>query len=211
MISHNEMHKKLDGGWKKKAPNISVLTTVYNGEKYIEKTIESVLKQTFSNFEYIIVDDGSTDNTAKIIKSFKDKRIKYYYHGKNQGYFNFHHAINFGLDKCEGEYVARIDADDICFSNRLEVQSRYLDRNRSIFLIGSSADVINEFGWFIGVIKKKNFPSFCFKYRISFSNPFIHSSIIFRNEGFKYPCYDERFFYFSLIIKGKNLKNLQQK
>ena len=141
-------------------PQISVLTTVYNGEKYIKKTIESVLGQTFSNFEYIIIDDGSTDNTKKIIDSFNDKRIKYYYFGKNKGFFELHKPINFGLSKCKGKYIARLDSDDICYSNRIQKQYEYLITHPRIFMIGCSVELIDEFGNKVGSIIKKSYPHF---------------------------------------------------
>ena len=193
----------------KMKPRISVLTGVYNGELFLKETINSVLNQTFKDFEYIIVDDGSTDNTKEIIESYKDKRIKYFYAGENKGFFNYNKAVNLGLKKCKGKYIARLDADDICYKNRLEVQYNCLERNKDIFLIGCSADIINVDGIKISSIIKKELPSFILKSRIAFSNPFIHSSIMFRNEGFKYKTYREDIFYYDLFTKGKKLVNIK--
>jgi glycosyltransferase involved in cell wall biosynthesis len=192
-------------------PKISVLTTVYNGEKFLKETIMSVLNQTFKNFEYIFVDDGSTDQTKKIIRSFKDPRIKYFYYGKNKGYENLHNVVNFGLKECNGKYIARLDADDLCSKKRLEIQFNYLEAHPKIFMVGSSAQLINEKGKIIGKMMKKPWPSKVIKWTIGFNNPFIHSSVIFRNEGLKYPSYAEHFFFIEAILRGKKLKNLRKK
>lgn len=190
---------------------ISVLMTVYNEEIYVEKAIESVLNQTFKDFEFIIIDDGSIDNTKKVINSFKDERIKYYYAGKNKGYTNLEKAANFGLKKCRGKYIARIDADDICYPNRLKTQYKYLERNRNIFMVGGACDIIDEKGRIIGEVKKRSYPSFLYRYRLVDSNPFIHSSIMFRNEGFMYPSFEDFYFYTNLARFGKRMKNISQK
>ncbi len=187
---------------------ISVLTQVYNGERFIAETIQSVLDQSFSDFEYIIIDDGSTDNTEKIIKSFKDKRIKYFYSGENKGFLNMHKAINFGLNLCKGKYIARLDTDDICLKHRLEVQYNYLQNNKDIFLIGGSAIIIDEFGNHIKKIQKRSYPSIFHKYHMAISNSFIHSSIMFRNEGYTYLCPNEHLFYCWLTYFKKRLRNI---
>jgi glycosyltransferase involved in cell wall biosynthesis len=196
-----------------KYPKISVLTTVYNGERFLEETIESVLNQTFKDFEYILVDDGSTDKTKEIIKSFekKDNRIKYFYAGKNKGYGNLHNVINLGLKKCRGKYIARLDADDICYPNRLEAQYTYLEKHPKIFMIGSSADVIDKTGKKIGELIKKPWPSVVLKFTVGFNNPFTHSSIMFRNEELKYPSYVEHYFFVQAVVLGRKLKNMKEK
>ncbi|HNZ52376.1 MAG TPA: glycosyltransferase family A protein [Candidatus Pacearchaeota archaeon] len=192
-------------------PRITVLMTVYNGERFIAQSIESVLNQSFKNFEFIIVDDGSTDGTKDIILKYanKDKRIIYLYYGKNKGYYNLHNVVNMGLERARGKYIARLDADDLCYPRRLEIQYKYLENNPSIFLIGSSADVIDQFGNKIDTIIKKRYPPFILKYRMAISNPFIHSSIMFRNKGYKYISYNEHCFYFILTFFKKKMKNIK--
>ncbi len=192
-------------------PKISVLTTVYNGEEFLKETIKSVLNQSFNNFEFIIVDDGSTDNTKNLIKSFNDIRIKYFYYGGNRGYKNLHNVINFGLENCNGKYIARLDADDLCFRQRLEVQFNYLEKHPKIFMIGSSAEVIDKVGGKVGKMIKKPWPPIVIKWTIGFNNPFIHSSIMFRNEGMSYPSFAEHFFFIKSILHGKKIKNLRKK
>lgn len=192
---------------------ISMVMTVYNGERFLAETIESVLGQTFEDFEFIIVNDGSTDNTEKIIKKYmgEDKRIIYLKEEENKGYSNLHNIINMGLAIAKGKYIARLDADDICYPKRLEIQYAYLEKHPKIFMLGSSANVIDKNGKKIGEMIKKPWPSFILKYIVGFNNPFIHSSIMFRNEGMKYPSNAEHFFFVQTVVSGKRLKNLKEK
>jgi glycosyltransferase involved in cell wall biosynthesis len=195
----------------KKIPKISVLTTVYNGERFLMKTIDSVLNQSFKDFEYVIVNDGSTDNTEKIIKEYmkKDKRIIYIKLKENKGSDNLGNVINIGLKKCEGRYIARLDADDICYKDRLEKQFSYLEKHKKIFLVGSSADIINKIGNKIGNMKKWQIFPILIKIRILDCNNIIHSSIMFRNERLIYPNRHEHLFYLDLIRRGKKLVNMK--
>lgn len=109
---------------------ISVIIGVYNAEKYLAETIESVINQTFKDWELILVDDGSTDNSQKIAKEFeeKDQRIKIL-EKENGGRAS---AINFGLKKAQGEYIAFLDADDLMPKERLEIEFKELEENKDI-------------------------------------------------------------------------------
>lgn len=118
-------------------PKISVLMSVYNGEDTIEESIRSILNQTYKDFELVIIDDGSTDNTIEEINKFKDNRIRLYRLKKNYG---VGYALNFGLKKTKGKYIAKADADDINEQNRFEIQSKYLDMNPHIALVASYID-----------------------------------------------------------------------
>lgn len=107
-------------------PRVSVLMPAYNSEKYIATAIESILNQTFSDFEFIIINDGSTDNTAKIVRQYarQDPRIKFIDNKKNRGLIA---VLNMGLDLCTGEYIARMDSDDVSRPQRFELQVEYMD------------------------------------------------------------------------------------
>ena len=118
---------------------ISVLMPVYNTkEEFLRTAIESILNQTFSNFEFIIINDGSTNNAEDVILSYKDDRI-IYLKQENQGIVA---ALNNGWDRAKGEYIARMDSDDISFPERFEKQLKFLEENPEYSLVGSWAEVI---------------------------------------------------------------------
>src|SRR3954451_15211482 len=121
---------------------VTVLIPVYNGEKYIWAAIHSLLNQTFEDFEILIINDGSTDKTPDIIRSFKDDRIVVI----NQQNGGIAKALNKGLIHAKGQYVARFDADDVCTAYRLAEQVKFLDENREYAVVGSDAEYIIENG-----------------------------------------------------------------
>ena len=108
---------------------ISVLMTVYNCDKYLQEAIDSILNQTWSDFEFIIVDDGSTDNSLQILKEYTDPRIKVITCEENKGVA---HARNVGLEQCTSEFVAIMDADDIALPDRLKLEYEYLMEHSEI-------------------------------------------------------------------------------
>lgn len=110
---------------------ISIVMSVYNGEKYLKEAIESILKQTYSNFEFIIVNDGSIDNSLKIIKKYseKDNRVIIINNEENKGLI---YSLNKGFELSSGKYIARMDADDISEKNRLEEQVNFLEKNTNV-------------------------------------------------------------------------------
>lgn len=116
-------------------PLISVVMATYNGEKFIEEAIQSVLDQTFKDFEFIIVDDGSIDATATIISSFKDDRIVYFKKDNNTGIAD---SLNIGIAKAKGIYIARMDDDDVCMLERFEKQLEVFEINKNIILCGTN-------------------------------------------------------------------------
>jgi len=123
-------------------PKISVIMSVYNGEKHLPRAIDSVLEQTFEDFEFIIVNDGSTDNTPKILGSYSDKRI-YVINQENMGLTR---SLNEAIELPRGAYIARMDADDISLPDRLLYQVDFLDGNEDVCLLSSSYYVIDESG-----------------------------------------------------------------
>ena len=121
-------------------PKVSVIIPTYNRAKYIAETIDSVLKQTFSDFEIIVVNDGSTDNTEETIKEqFEDKVI--YLYKPNGGPAS---ARNMGISVAKGEYIAFLESDDLWFPEKLEIQTRFMDANPEIGLTGSRALMFKE-------------------------------------------------------------------
>ena len=122
-------------------PSVSVILPAYNCEKYIARAIESVLYQTFTDFELIIINDGSTDRTEEIIKSFSDPRILYQINNPNQGLV---FTLNKGIEIAKGKYIARMDGDDIAFRERFEKQLNYLDKNGNVDLVATVVALIDE-------------------------------------------------------------------
>lgn len=123
------------------APRVTVLLPVHNGEAYLREAIESVLNQTFSDFEFLIINDGSTDRTGVIILSFTDPRIRCLNNPECLGLVK---TLNRGLSEARGEYVARMDADDICMPERLALQVDYLDRHPEVGILGGQTIDFND-------------------------------------------------------------------
>lgn len=126
-----------------KKPIISVLMAVYNGEKYLEQSVQSILGQSFTDFEFLIINDGSTDNTVSMIESYGDPRIRLHTNEKNLGQIN---SLNVGLKLAEGKYVARMDADDYAMPERLEKQLEFIQKEQEYSVVGTDCLVIKETG-----------------------------------------------------------------
>lgn len=135
-------------------PLVSVIMTVRNARPFLREAIESILKQTYSHLELIIVDDGSTDGSIEIIRNLAsgDKRIKSVFLDKNYGPS---YASNVGIKMSKGVYIARMDADDIAYPARIEKQVNFFERNPNVILLGGQCQLINENGQIIG---RKKFP-----------------------------------------------------
>lgn len=168
---------------------ISIILPVYNADKYLHKAINSILSQTFTDWELIIINDGSTDNSYHIISSFSDPRIRYYENETNQGLIK---TLNRAVYLSRGEYIARMDADDVCLSARLAVQSDFLDRQSDYAMCGSWVKVIAEDDRQIGRILNFTGDTYL-KIHLLFSVPFVHPSVMIRTQILKNNLYDERF------------------
>lgn len=131
----------------KSSPTISVLMPVYNTERYVAKAVDSVLSQTFTDFEFLIVDDGSTDNTLKILQEYasRDARI----HLTSRENWGLTKSLNELLTHARGEFVARLDADDIALPQRFEKQVQFLQEHPDVVCVGSALDWIDDRGQFI--------------------------------------------------------------
>jgi len=167
----------MDKNLEKNIPLVSVLMCVYNGDKYVEEAIESVLSQTYTNFEFIIINDGSTDNTALKLSLFDDVRINHVSNETNKGLIA---SLNIGLLIAQGDYIARMDADDICYRERLAKQVDFFRLNPSVGVCGSNMSII-------GADNKYEFSSShdAIKVAMLDNNPMAHSSVMFNNKLFK--------------------------
>ena len=123
------------------APTVSVVMTVYNTERYVGEAVGSVLGQTFGDFEFVIVDDGSTDRSTTILKDFaaRDPRIRLVSR-PNTGIVA---AANEGIGLARGRYLARMDSDDVCLPRRFETQVNYLEQHPECVLVGSRVTVVD--------------------------------------------------------------------
>jgi O86/O127-antigen biosynthesis beta-1,3-galactosyltransferase len=159
-----------------KYPEISIILCVNNGENYISRTIESILSQTYYDFELLIILNCSSDNTENIISKFKDERIHVYKTNIEQLSFN----LNYGLNLARGKYIARIDADDIAVPVRLEKQIQIIENN-DYDIVGSNVDCINENGEYLNQI---SFPETNKKIRksIVFKSVLAHPSILIKKD-----------------------------
>jgi Glycosyltransferases involved in cell wall biogenesis len=175
---------------KSKTCLISVIMPVYNSGQYIADSIQSILYQTFSDFEFIIIDDCSTDNTWDIIQSFSDSRIITIRNKENIGNYP---SRNIGMKKAMGKYIAVMDGDDIALLDRLWKQYHYLEKNTATLAIGTQFD-------FIGLDYKKKNPTAYEKIRagLLYDNCFLHPSLLVRSEIMKQlNGYDEKYTYSS--------------
>lgn len=171
-----------------KTPLVTVLLPCYNSEKYIKKSIESIIHQTYNKLEIIVLDDGSTDNSLEIINTCAkaDSRIKVLKHDKNETLIP---SLNEMISLAEGEYIARMDADDVSVPERIEKQIKYLETNYDIDVCGSSVIVVDEKGEKRG-IRRVPCDSKYIKELLPFGNVIVHSSIVGRAKIFKQFIYD---------------------
>lgn len=116
---------------------------VYNGEKYLRTAIDSILNQTYPDFEFIIIDDCSTDNTSSILKNYTDARIQVI---RNERNLKLPASLNKGLKISKGKYIARMDADDIAMPDRFAKQVKYLEDHSDVAVVGGSFQVFHEYG-----------------------------------------------------------------
>lgn len=166
---------------------LSVILPAYQAEETIEEAIASILAQTFTEFELIIIEDGSQDLTIEKIKMFNDQRIVLIEHQKNQGLI---FSLNEGIQQANGEYIARMDADDIAHPCRFEKQLEFLAQNSEIGIVGSDAIFFNHH-----FKRKQIMPRSHQKLRAMalFYTPFIHPSVMMRREVLKKRGYSDQF------------------
>ncbi len=162
----------------KMTPKISVIMSVYNGQDFLQASVKSILNQTCSDFEFLIVDDASTDSSPVLLEGLakSDNRIKII---KNQFNLGLTKSLNLALDQARGQYIARLDADDLAYPDRLKHQLDFLENNPDYVLLGTAADVIDDNCKVLFQIKPPTESEKIVKSLIKF-NPFIHSSIMFR-------------------------------
>jgi glycosyltransferase involved in cell wall biosynthesis len=165
-----------------KDPKVSVVMSVHNEERYVSKAIQSILEQTFDDFEFIIIDDGSTDGTTEILSNYqqKDTRIRVLRHQSKKGLAQ---SLNEGIRIARGRYIARMDADDISLPTRLEKQVAFLDMHPEVGLVGTLCYEVDENDV---IVRKWSLPSSTSDVRKALLdlNPLVHTSVMVRKEVF---------------------------
>ncbi len=193
-------------------PEISVIMPMHNSERYLKGAINSILQQTFRNFEFIIIDDGSSDNSGKIVKCFDDPRIKFF-EGERQGIVQ---QLNFGLTVANSDVIARMDSDDTCNPQRLTIQYNYLKNNKSVDLVGTNFNIINERGNFV---VRKNLPE-ChndIEFMMPVTASVLHSTILtYKKTVIKIGGYnatslfsEDHELFLRMLLDGNKMYNIQ--
>src|SRR5580704_15894010 len=156
-------------------PVISVLMPAYNTERYILQSVQSVLGQTFEDFELLVIDDCSTDATAKILSSIDDRRLRVLRNERNLGVVG---SLNHGMGQARGRYIARIDADDLCLPTRFAKQKTYLDLHPDVVMVGTEMSVLDG-----GQVRRSRLPPdpdpMILRWQFYISNPVGHPSMMF--------------------------------
>tara|TARA_Y100001970_G_C14256129_1_gene875541 strand:+ start:6834 stop:7856 length:1023 start_codon:yes stop_codon:yes gene_type:complete len=172
---------------------ISVLMSVNNGERYLKQSIDSIIHQTFNDFEFIIINDGSNDDSLKIIKSYNDNRIKLINNKKRLGLTK---SLNIGLKSCKSDIIARMDADDISKKDRFEKQYHYLLKNKDIAVLGGQVILIDQNDNELKQNPRYPLSNQLIKWELFNEVPFCHPSIFIRKEVFKsIGTYNEKYQY----------------
>lgn len=165
-------------GNRKEYPLVSVIMGVYNSETTLSSAVKSILNQSYSNFEFLICDDASTDASLQLLSSFKDQRIKIVRNKTNQG---LAYSLNKCLERCSGCYIARMDADDVASSTRLQTQVEFLEKNANIDAVGTAISVWDG----EKIIGIRKFPEFPDKSCLLKSNPFAHPTMMIKRSVYQ--------------------------
>lgn len=198
-------------------PLVSVIMPVYNGEKYIEAAVNSILNQSYQNIELLILDNGSTDGTHVLIEQImrEDKRLKSLHISKPLGYGG-EVASNVAASKAKGTFIAKLDADDIAKPERIAKQVSFLLSNPTIFMVGSNIELIDKEGKKIGI---RTYPSNNqdiyseFYLRCPIANPSVMYRNILTEDMYKirFPHFNDYYSLFLLINQGKKqFYNIQE-
>lgn len=168
------------------SPVISVIMPVYNGGDYLREAIDSIINQTYTDFEFIIINDGSSDNSEEIILSYSDERIRYV---KNQENLQIVKTLNKGISLARGEFIARMDADDISISNRFEKQIEFMNSHPEISVCGSWIEL---FGAAEGVCR---YPAVHeeIKAELIYNTALAHPSLLIRKSFFDTYQYEDKY------------------
>ena len=190
---------------------VTVLMSVFNGEQYLKDAIDSVLNQTYQDFDLLIINDGSTDNSLAIIQSYKDPKIKLITNDQNLGLIN---SLNKGISLIQSDYIIRMDSDDICLPNRIEVQVNFMDAHPAVGASGSHYFQLKEDKHFEIDLPMSSEEINAF---LIFNCPLAHPTTIIRKQvldtyHIKYETgylYSEDYYFWLQLSKVSQLRNLK--
>jgi hypothetical protein len=196
------------------SPKVSVVVAVYNAEAFLIEALESVLAQSFDDLELVVVDDGSSDSSAELLRQIRDPRMRLLTNSRNIGFAG---SLNRGFDAAQGSYIARLDADDVCVRDRLRQQVDYLDAHQSVAILGTAARVVGE-GLVGAVVWSVPESPLAVRFAALLRSPFLHPSGMIRRTAFKPGelVYDARFApaedyeLWSRALRSANGANLSQ-
>jgi len=190
-MNHSVFSSESINGENMQKPKVSVLMPTYNIATFLGKAIESILSQSFKDFEFIIVDDGSTDESSRVLAEYaeKDHRIRNIKNEQNKGIV---YSLNRGLKECRGEYVARMDGDDIALRGRLEKQIAVMEADPHTVVLGAALSYIDKNGKEVGVVRRC-----AFNKSLIAQNPLLHPTVVFRRAVLEQHglCYLEKYRY----------------
>jgi FkbM family methyltransferase len=197
------------------APRVTVLMAVWNGARFVEEAVASILRQTFKEFEFLIIDDASTDDTPERLRRFSDDRIQLIRNPSNIGLTR---SLNRGLALARGSLVARQDADDVSHPRRLEAQVGFLDAEPGVAVVGAQARTIDGGGREVRTAPwPRSTSAEAIRWQLLFDSPFVHTSVMFRRDVIWAAAhgYDERFatsqdfeLWCRVSAQGREMRNL---
>jgi glycosyltransferase involved in cell wall biosynthesis len=191
-------------------PTVSIVMPVYRSDIYLEEAIESIIKQTFNDFELLLIVDKPTFETRQIIKKYlqRDNRISAYYHETRLGLID---SLNYGCRIAKGKYIARMDSDDICLSKRLEKQIKFLEQHPDIGIVGSFIESINDKGHILNKIQVPSNPK-AVRFGLIYYDCIVHPSIVIRKNILnQLNCYSKNAFYvedYDLWIRASTITDI---
>lgn len=188
---YNALLKKSLGEERIEEDLVSVIIPYYNDEKHIERSLQSVLDQSYRNLEIILIDDGSEEELKEILHKTKDKRIKILRNNINEG---ISYSLNKGIRISRGKYIARLDSDDIMTKDRIKLQVNFLKENKEYMVVGTNHILINEKGDILQYVSypETNEEIQIFKY---FFNPLSHPTVLFKSSEFKDFLYNDDYIF----------------
>lgn len=164
-------------------PAVSVLMPVYNAERYVAEAVESILKQTFTDFEFLIVNDGSTDRSLQILQSYAEQDLRIHLISReNRGLVA---TLNEMINLARAPLLARMDADDIAMHDRLEIQTRHLENHPEVVCVGGGCQVIDEHGRFLIIADIKTGPDIVEQLALQGVTPITHPTALMRTSAIK--------------------------